>query len=105
MRISDWSSDVCSSDLSHAERLQRLQARIRFASLLLRPGEELRDYHTVDLGQRHLAEPGWTTRGRTEHRAGGVAATGTHIRERFYRADAAVQIGRASCRARVCQHV
>src|SRR3546814_18063762 len=76
MRISDWSSDVCSSDLSHAERLQRLQARIRFASLLLRPGEELRDYHTVDLGQRHLAEPGWTTRGRTEHRAGRLAGTG-----------------------------
>lgn len=79
-------------DHREADRLQRLQARIRFASLLLRPGEELRDFQTVDLGQRHLAQPGWTTRGRTEHRDGGAAATGTHIRYRFYRAGASVLV-------------
>lgn len=75
-----------------AERLQRLQARVRFASLLLRPGEDLRDYHTVDLGQPHLASAGWTTRGRAEHRKGGEAATSTHIRERYYRADSSVLV-------------
>src|SRR3546814_3164090 len=54
-----------------AERLQRLQERVRFGSLLLREGEELMDYQTVDLTQAHLDEPGWTTLGRTEGRAGG----------------------------------
>src|SRR3546814_2573335 len=31
MRISDWSSDVCSSDLSH--RLQKMQSRMLFSQL------------------------------------------------------------------------
>lgn len=77
----------------HAEaiRLQALQDRILLASAVLRPGEELEDYQTVDLGQEHLRNPAWTTRGRTEHRDGGRAARyGTHIRLRRYRADASV---------------
>lgn len=74
-----------------AAKLQALQDRVMLASALLRPGEEVEDYQTVDLGQDHLRNPAWTTRGRTEHRDGGRAARyGTHIRLRWYRADASV---------------
>ena len=74
-----------------AAELQVLQDRVLLASVLLRPGEEVEDYQTVDLGQEHLRNPAWTTRGRTEHRDGGRAARyGTHIRLRRYRADASV---------------
>ena len=74
-----------------AGRLQALQARLSVASVLLRSGEEIEDYQTVDLGQTHLRSPAWTTRGRTEHRYGGLDARyGTHIRFRRYRAGASV---------------
>ena len=76
-----------------AERLARLQDRIAFAALLLKEGEPLIDYQTVDLGQRHLVDTGWTTRGRREDRAGATStARGTHIRLRHHRADAAVLV-------------
>ena len=75
------------------DRLQALQSRLSIASALVREGEELQDYQTVDLGQAHLRSPSWTTRGSTEHREGGPAARyGTHIRFRRYRADASVLI-------------
>ena len=73
------------------DRLQVLQERLSIASALVREGEELQDYQTVDLGQAHLRNPSWTTRGRPEHRSGGPDARyGTHIRFRRYRADASV---------------
>ena len=73
------------------DRLQALQARLSIASALVREGEELQDYQTVDLGQAHLRNPSWTTQGSTEHREGGLEARyGTHIRFRRYRADASV---------------
>lgn len=72
------------------ERTQALQDRLRIASALMKEGRELVDYQTVDLGQEHLRNPGWTTRGRTEHRDGGDAKFGTHIRHRRYRADSNV---------------
>ena len=74
-----------------AHRTQALQDRLTLASALMREGEELRDFQTVDLGQPHLRSPAWTTHGRTEHRHGGpVARFGTHIRYRHFRADASV---------------
>lgn len=70
-------------------KLQELQSRIEMASAVVCGGEELQDFQTVDLGQPHLREPGWTTRGQTEHRAGASTTKyGTHIRIRRYRADA-----------------
>ena len=73
------------------DRLQALQRRLSFASVLVREGEELQDYQTVDLGQTHLRSPAWTTHGNAEHRDGGPEARyGTHIRFRRYRADASV---------------
>jgi CRISPR system Cascade subunit CasD len=67
------------------DKLQNLQARLRFAARWDVEPEPLLDYHTVDLGQDKMRQPGWTTHGVTEHRAGGSAARfGTHIRYRHY---------------------
>ena len=70
-----------------AALLDALQARLRLASALIRPGELLRDFQTVFLGRPHLVGTGWTTRGRVEKR-GGASSRETHIRERWYMADA-----------------
>jgi CRISPR system Cascade subunit CasD len=74
-------------DHRDTEALTALQARIRYAVRRDRLGERITDYQTVDLGQEHLAEPAWTTRGEVEGRAGGPASSGTHIRLRDYWAD------------------
>ncbi|MFI5394778.1 MAG: type I-E CRISPR-associated protein Cas5/CasD [Candidatus Binatia bacterium] len=71
----------------NADKLQALQARIRYAARCERPGREIVDYQTVDLGQEFLKQ-GWTTRGTIEGREGGTAKEGTHIRYRHYLADA-----------------
>lgn len=75
-----------------SDRLQRLQARIRFAARCDRPGEQFTDYQTVDLGQSFMRRTGWTTRGEREDRRGGPARTDTHIRHRRYLADAAYTV-------------
>src|SRR3546814_9707477 len=80
-RISDWSSDVCSSDLMLACRLARRSMRgprgSAQAAGLLRPERP------GDMRQRRL---------------GGVELLGRHLGEILH-------IGRASCRERVCQYV
>jgi len=65
-------------------RLQDLQAQLRFAARWDHPPERLLDYQTVDLGQEHLTDTGWTTRGVREDRGSGAATSGTHIRLRHY---------------------
>jgi CRISPR system Cascade subunit CasD len=77
-----------------ADLLERLQTRLRMATALARPGEVLRDYHTVDLGRPHLVDTGWTTRGVPETR-GGASSDTTHIRYRWYLADALVVVALA----------
>jgi CRISPR system Cascade subunit CasD len=71
--------------------LEALQERVRMAAAVVREGELLHDYQTVDLGRPHLAGRGWTTRGRVESRAGASSDT-THIRHRWYVADGTVLI-------------
>ena len=66
---------------------ERLQRRLVYAVRCDRQGMRILDFHTVDLGQEHLVDTGWTTRGRPEHRGGGQAARGTHIRYRDFWAD------------------
>ncbi len=73
-------------------RLERLQSRLGFASAVLRAGSSLVDFQTVDLGQHHLIDTGWTTRGTREDRGKGDATRSTHIRYRHYRADGAVLV-------------
>src|SRR3546814_19229204 len=72
MRISDWSSDVCSSDLPESCQGARVEGRPRLPARACR-------WH----GGPQL----W----RCRRQAGGPAAAG--------------QLGRASCRERVCQYV
>src|SRR3546814_2700953 len=74
MRISDWSSDVCSSDLSGTLMQQLADMR----------GE-----------LRQLADAAATRLSQTR------SATGARILAIM----GGVQIGRASCRERVCQYV
>lgn len=66
------------------EKIGALQDRLIVASRWDIEPEAIVDYHTVDLGQPKMAEPGWTTRGAPEHRDGGEAKKGTHIRLRHY---------------------
>lgn len=73
------------------DRIGRLQERLLIASRWDIAGESVRDYHTVDLGQEKMRHPGWTTRGRPEHREGGPDARyGTHQRYRHYWANGLV---------------
>src|SRR3546814_1476530 len=85
MRISDWSSDVCSSDLVGELRRGLCGGGdgLRMDALAL----HLRDAHGVH------ADP--DDDGQDDHREGGKEDGAGHGR----------QIGRASCRERVCQYV
>jgi CRISPR system Cascade subunit CasD len=76
-----------------ADKLGALQARIEFAARWDVKPEPFLDYNTVDLGQPKMAVPGWTTRGKPEHRAGGPAAAfGTHQRFRHYWANGVMSV-------------
>src|SRR3546814_20963563 len=90
MRISDWSSDVCSSDLEHGEEQVRHQrhhdgddagATLVFACRMpLLPPQHVESLPAVEDGQRARRQ---ARLARKEDR----------------------KIGRASCRERVCQYV
>src|SRR3546814_8967740 len=80
MRICDWSSDVCSSDLHHPQQLP-LQTR------------HLRG-KVAQFVERHLTDAGR----RQRHRVATVDACAQCI-------EPDQPIGRASCRESVCQYV
>src|SRR3546814_16859687 len=88
MRISDWSSDVCSSDLEREGK--PLTIKIRRGAVLATGGfsqnPEMRKQH-IPYAEHHISlmPPGNTGDG--------------------IRAAMEVEIGRASCRERVCQYV
>src|SRR3546814_9928360 len=92
MRISDWSSDVCSSDLFHRGveiGLHRLRAQRRQRRMVVAVGAD------GDALFLHLADlvPGEIAAQMLVDRPGG--------NEQGERQE----IGRASCRERVCQYV
>src|SRR3546814_2353780 len=96
MRISDWSSDVCSSDL----RLWRMNSTS--SRPMQRAGETARP--GTDLDDRALREAGC----RARNAAGQVEVEQEVLAQRLAGAEAVAgddQIGRASCRASVCQYV
>src|SRR3546814_10225258 len=104
MRISDWSSDVCSSDL-HV--VQRGDVDAGVADLAV----DVRARRGVLAVQGDGVEGGGQARGRLADRqvmeaavgALGRAFAGEHADRIF--AGAAVEIGRASCRERGGQYV
>lgn len=78
------------------ERLQELQSRLGYAARWdVRP-ERMVDYHTVNLSQAKMKEPGWTTRGKPEHRRGAKdTREGTHQRYRHYWIDGLMTVALA----------
>src|SRR3546814_6317809 len=111
MRISDWSSDVCSSDL--AERYPKASpADMTAARRLLVLSLEWSD--TLGVGHRNFEE--FLAKTRTVIAGTCVGLGQSRIRleagsfdwvivDEAARCTAGEQIGRASCRERVCQYV
>src|SRR3546814_11625357 len=113
MRISDWSSDVCSSDLPRVELWQRL------VKALHRPRKTLLDHvrgcvpvSAEDIRQAAhllsaLLRKATERSGSAELRAvAGKSVKVVELREDVGRGHIRVdEIGRASCRERVCQYV
>src|SRR3546814_8375366 len=108
MRISDWSSDVCSSDLSIGLRLVR---RVKEADSI----EMIRDRaFIIGIAHRYGLAPVVMELVRLDMVGGSLAtrdglAEGGGLQDRGESAPAAdtlaQKIGRASCRERVCQYV
>src|SRR3546814_9157395 len=98
MRISDWSSDVCSSDLpvpaSGGNRIGLL-AHPRGDELRQRGSTMVRDTEQADFADYAAAR--WTTLVR----AAMLLGCPLHDAEDLVQ----TKIGRQSCRARVCQDV
>src|SRR3546814_12185467 len=111
MRISDWSSDVCSSDLQGpAEAVDRFWS---YRRMRLDAGRDLvlRDVResdaadllpvTQELGPAQDEKPAECLLQRV-----GLARTGAGLEtEAATIVEASEEIGRASCRERVCQYV
>src|SRR3546814_18826227 len=99
MRISDWSSDVCSSDLRHLMIPALLAACVSLAACSTDPNANLEQARTNYNGLQ--ADPAATK----------VAALETKDAADFLaKADKAYmdkedEIGRATCRETVCQYV
>src|SRR3546814_12086769 len=95
MRISDWSSDVCSSDLG-AEKLAAEAAPTRAQWLELARSEDLRQVirRAFDALQVRITQAAVV-----------VDVDGAVAVERLDQQPDRRQIGRASCRERVCQSV
>src|SRR3546814_4185549 len=84
MRISDWSSDVCSSDLAMSDTAEHVENEEHDGH------REQRDHHEAPRSRGD--EVGrWGRRRRRRRGRGGD--------------DGVEQIGRASCRESVCQYV
>src|SRR3546814_14470454 len=110
MRISDWSSDVCSSDLVAERRAgvavrQKEIPQARGLRLVLRAFEQFelprRPAPAIGSG---FAQPEEFFGDRIDI-PGDLALDGVEERLRFLRHAQAVVIGRASCRERVCPYV
>src|SRR3546814_2480676 len=112
MRISDWSSDVCSSDLIGANYIQQIAAE-EIGRFLRREGTAPPD--AVDLKLRvafnQTLESTWFTGSMALLQVINMLAillTGAALmreREHGTLEHLLVKIGRASCRERVCQDV
>src|SRR3546814_2191000 len=106
MRISDWSSDVCSSDLGGVDGavigalLQHGDAKRPFALPGLRVGDQrmVADF----LADRRLVQRLIVDRA---DQAMSIAIGLEEDRCALAEQQGAVKIGRASCRERVCQYV
>src|SRR3546814_11934847 len=100
MRISDWSSDVCSSDLLGQAQFARDTRQVvrRRAAPVLGPTLRADQWYEPDRAEILLRI---AASARARDLAQRLFARIAHR----HHEDAADQIGRASCRERVCQYV
>src|SRR3546814_20568985 len=97
MRISDWSSDVCSSDLTDfADRCVGAE----IGDLVL---DDLADFSGADFHCLAFHRANWAYGLSALHRLGETVETGTDAA--VDQLAAQLEIGRASWRERVCQYV
>src|SRR3546814_3241531 len=102
MRISDWSSDVCSSDLKRAEKPERraVGKRNNDVAVYRLRGEGERQKRVSGRGGGDCLER--VGRSRTVSRL--LFGSRNRPRRELQRS-VGLEIGRASCRERVCQYV
>src|SRR3546814_6236493 len=89
MRISDWSSDVCSSDLGESLHEKKVTVQI-----LEEIDAQIQRYLLIQLGTSALVGVGT-----------GLLFAINGLDNAVFWGVAAAEIGRASCRERVCQYV
>src|SRR3546814_10993386 len=100
MRISDWSSDVCSSDLLLTNLVITTDRRAYHVRLISTSGTALSSMHWTYPHDELLA----LRRKADAAEAAAPVATGLSVEQlHFNYAISGDQIGRASCRERVCQ--
>src|SRR3546814_6989856 len=106
MRISDWSSDVCSSDLGMRQAQWGRIVNV-ISTSVKEPIPGLGVYNTI-----RGAVASWAKTLSRELAADGITVnnvlpgfTETGRIEQIVRGKVSTQIGRASCRERVCQYV
>src|SRR3546814_5253929 len=93
MRISDWSSDVCSSDLSS----YRCHSRVSRSVYYSKGGHDLKDRITK------TAKLGYDIGSSNAYAADGEMIV-TCVKTRLVHAAVRHQVGRASSRERVCRY-
>src|SRR3546814_16542557 len=106
MRISDWSSDVCSSDLGEGA----FNGGVDSAEIQALYSRAINPYWNVQAGVRHDFQPNPS---RTYATIGieGLAPYWFEVEGALFLSDKgdvlarAEEIGRATCRERVCQYV
>src|SRR3546814_11844531 len=98
MRISDWSSDVCSSDLIDFVAPKREIVLVEPETVHQRHDVAITDFGAADIIGETIGEPGAVGE-QAGPRREAIALPPCGI-DRDAR-----QIGRASCRERVCQYV
>src|SRR3546814_8216263 len=99
MRISDWSSDVCSSDLSIQDILALPDETRLFTGHDYMPGGR------KPLWESSVAEQKATNTHLTQARTEAEFVALRNERDAKLPMPKLIQIGRASCRERVCQTV
>src|SRR3546814_13591572 len=97
MRISDWSSDVCSSDLLSCHRRCCLDAyAVRTCGILPVKNIKIQPHLVFDITQRASGASSADLRNSASSLMGGLGSRNSEFHPK---------IGRASCRERVCQYV
>src|SRR3546814_17783474 len=100
MRISDWSSDVCSSDLVSARLLLRSSAITAVSATRPCQPSSTKSGADVTLKARITEDMKTAMRAKDSARLGTIRLLLAGIKQREVD-----EIGRASCRERVCQYV